>query len=77
MENKPLEEISKKLNVLISLSMKQLFQDKELEPRPGRKGIGEMARYLDKMGIDSKDIAEIVGAPLPSVRTLLTPKRKK
>ena len=77
MENKLLEEISKKLNVLISLSVKQLLQDRELEPKSGRKGVGEMARYLDKMGIDSKDIAQIIGAPLSSIRTLLTPKPKK
>ena len=70
-------EVSRKLNVLISLSLRQLLGDKEFGRKEKRKqGVGELARYLADMGLDAKDIAEILGAPLPSVRTLLTPKRR-
>jgi hypothetical protein len=78
MTEKSLQEISKKLNVLISLSIRQLNGEKEFGNKAGRKqGVGELARYLYGLGIDATDIAEILGAPLQSVRTLLTPKRRK
>lgn len=78
MTEKTLSEISKKLNVLISLSLRQLLGDKEFSGKKKRKhGVGETARYLADMGLDAKDIAEITGAPLQSIRTLLTPKRRK
>jgi hypothetical protein len=72
---KLLEEISKKLNVLISLSIRQLPSDQNLEKKPNQ-GVGEIARYLGSLGLNSKDIAQITGAPLSSVRTLLTPSQK-
>lgn len=75
---KRLAEISRKLSVLISLSLRQLLGDKEFSTGEKRKqGIGELARYLNNMGLDAKDISEITGAPLQSIRTLLTPKRRK
>lgn len=75
---KRLAEISKKLNVLIAFSLRQLLGDKEFSVSEKRKqGIGELARYLYNMGLDAKDISEITGAPLQSIRTLLTPKRRK
>lgn len=78
MTEKMPEELSKKLNVLISLSLRQLLGDKDLSVGGKRKqGIGELARYLGNMGLDAKDISEITGAPLQSIRTLLTPKRRK
>lgn len=78
MSEKTLVEISKKLSVLISLTIRQLSGDKEFGGKAKRKqGVGEIARYLADMGLDAKDIAEILGAPLTSVRTLLTPKRRK
>jgi hypothetical protein len=78
MPEKILGEISKKLNVLISLSLRQLSGDKEFSGSEKRKqGVGELARFLNNMGLDAKDIAEITGAPLQSIRTLLTPKRRK
>jgi hypothetical protein len=78
MTEKILSEISKKLNVLISLSLRQLLDDKEFSGNGKRKqGIGELARYLNNMGLDAKEISEITGAPLQSVRTLLTPQRRK
>jgi len=78
MSQENLAEISKKLNVLISLSIRNLTGDKEFLERGKRKlGTGYLARYLSDMGIDPKDIAEILGASLQSIRTLLTPKRRK
>ncbi len=78
MTEKTLEEISKKLNILISLTLRQLSGDKEFGDKSSRKkGAGDLARYLSNMGLDAKDISEIIGAPLQSVRTLLTPTRRK
>ena len=78
MTEKILAEISRKFNVLISLSLRQLLGEKEFSGSEKRKqGVGELARYLNNMGLEAKDIAEITGAPLQSIRTLLTPKRRK
>jgi hypothetical protein len=78
MTEKTLLDISKKFNVLIALSIRQLLGDKEFSGRKrGKHGVGELARYLNNMGLDAKDIAEITSSPLQSVRTLLTPKRRK
>jgi len=70
-------EISKKLNVLIALSLRELTDDKDFSMKGNRKGAGDLVRYLASMGLDAKDIAPIVGSPLTSVRTLLTPTRRK
>ena len=77
MNEKTLSDISKKLNILISISLKHLLNDREFGSKRGRKGLGDLARYLADLGLDSKDVAEILGAPLGSVRTLLTPNRRK
>ena len=77
MTEKAAAELSKKLNVLIALSLRQLLGDKEFSSEKRRQGVGDLARYLNSMGLDAKDIAEITGAPLQSIRTLLTPKRRK
>ena len=78
MNEKTLEDISKKLNVLISISLRDLVDDREFASKRGRKqSVGDLARYLADLGLDSKDIAEILGAPVGSVRTLLTPNRRK
>lgn len=78
MTEKILAEVSKKLNVLIALSLRQLLGEKEFSGNEKRKqGVGELARYFNNMGLEAKDIAEITGAPLQSIRTLLTPKRRK
>jgi hypothetical protein len=69
-----LEGISSKLDVLISLALKNAPEGLD-EKR--RQGTGEMARYLSGFGLSAANIAKIVGAPLGSVRTLLTPSRKK
>jgi hypothetical protein len=71
-------EISKKLNVLIALSLRQLQDDKIFGGKVKRKQrVGEIVHYLADMGLDAKDIASIVGSPLTSVRTFLTPTRRK
>jgi SOS response regulatory protein OraA/RecX len=78
MNDETLSEISKKLNVLISLSLRKLLDDKEfVETGKRKQGVGDLTHYLADMGLDAKDIAEILGSPLQSVRTLLTPKRRK
>ena len=71
-------EMGRKLNVLIALSLRQLLGDKDFSAKGKRKhGTGDVVRYLADMGLDAKDIAEIVGSPVTSVRTQLTPTRRK
>ena len=77
MDEKLSAEISVKLNALIALSFKQLTGDKSFADSKKRAGIGEKTRFLANLGLDAKDIADILGAPITSVRTLLTPKRRK
>lgn len=78
MDEKILNDISRKLNVLIALSLRNLTGEREFDSAEKRKqGVGDKARFLANMGIESKEIAEILGAPVQSVRTLLTPKRRK
>jgi hypothetical protein len=69
-------DISRKLNVLIALSLRQLTGDKDFS-KGRRKGTGEIARYLAGMGLDAKDIAQILASPVTSIRTLLTPTRRR
>ena len=70
--------ISAKLNVLISIAIKQLIGEKSFAVSGKRKqGAGELVRYLADMGLEPKDIAQIIGSPLTSVRTLLTPTRRR
>ena len=71
-------DISKKLNVLIALNIKQLLSDQNLGGSAKRKiGVSGTVRFLADMGLDAKDIAQIVGSPVTSVRTLLTPTRRR
>ena len=76
MEKEEFETISKKINVLISLSLRSLFSDEDFSKK-SKRGTGEIANYLANFGLDAKDIAEILGATVQSVRTMLTPKRRK
>ena len=78
MDNKLLAEISKKLNVLISISIGRINDTRQFEKNCERiQGVGAITRYLSDMGLEPEDISEIIGASLQSVRTLLTPKRRK
>jgi hypothetical protein len=73
-----LAEISRKLNVLIALSLRQLSGNSDFSAKGKRKqGVGELVHYLADMGISTVDIANIVGSPVTSVRTLLTPTRRR
>lgn len=78
MDNKILQDISNKLNVLISLNLGR-ENDMRLFEKGGERiqGVGAMTRYLSDMGLDANNISDILGAPLASIRTLLTPKRRK
>lgn len=73
---KAIDGISKKLNVLLSLQLRVLLNDKEFGTKR-RKGAADMVSYLASFGLDAKDIAEIIGSPVTSVRTLMTPTRRK
>lgn len=70
-------DISKKLNVLIALSLRHLLDDKDFTKGKRKQGVGEVVHYLADMGMEAKDIADILGSPVTSVRTLLTPTRRK
>jgi hypothetical protein len=74
-----LREVSNKLSVLISLQLKNPDVMEKLlsSSKRGGKGTGQLARYLNERGISALDISKIVGSPVASVRTLLTPKRMK
>lgn len=76
MSDEAAAEISKKLNVLIALSLRQLAGDKEL-PKGRRKAVAETAHFLADMGLEAKDIASVLGSPVTSIRTLLTPTRRR
>jgi len=79
MENKELlTEISQKLNVLIALSIKTMSGNTSFANDNKRNtGVGEIVRYLHAHGLENAEIAKITGAPVTSVRTLLTPTRTK
>lgn len=77
MTDKLLAEISKKLNVLIALSLRGKAEDSIFQFTGKKKGIGQQVRFLASLGLDAKEIADIVGSPVTSVRTLLTPTRRR
>lgn len=77
MKQEPPSELGVKLNALIALALRQLTGDVDFSMRGAARGTGDIARYLANLGLDAKDIAAIVGSPVASVRTLLTPKRQK
>jgi hypothetical protein len=70
-------DISAKLNVLIALTLRQMSGQKGFAKSKRNTGAGEIVHFLAEMGLDAKDIAIIIGSPVTSVRTLLTPKRRK
>ena len=71
------DDVSRKLNVLIALSLRQLLGDKDFTRGRRRQGVSEIVHFLADMGLDANDIATIVGSPVTSVRTLLTPTRRR
>jgi hypothetical protein len=70
-------DISAKLNVLIALTLRQMSGQKGFAKSGRNTGAGEIVHFLAEMGLNAKDIAVIIGSPVTSVRTLLTPKRRK
>ena len=73
-----LDEISKKLSILVALTLREFPDNKELLPDKKRQqNASDRVYYFANMGMDAKEIAEITGIPVTSVRTLLTPKRRK
>jgi hypothetical protein len=66
------DDVSRKLNVLIALSVRQLLGDKDFAKGKRKQGVGEIVHFLADMGLGANDIASIVGSPITSVRTLLT-----
>jgi hypothetical protein len=76
-DDKVAADISAKLNVLIALSLRQMSGQTDFGEKSKRKGVGEIVLFLAELGMDPKDIAKVVGSPITSVRTLLTPKRRK
>ena len=78
MDEEILADISAKLNVVIALFLRQLSGEKEFTGKTrGRRGTGDIARFLSGAGLGANDIAAILGVPMHSVRTLLTPGRRK
>jgi hypothetical protein len=71
------DDVSRKLNVLIALSVRQLLGDKDFTKGKRKRGVAEIVYFLADMGLGANDIAAIVGSPVTSVRTLLTPTRRK
>jgi hypothetical protein len=71
------DDLSRKLNVLITLSVRQLLGDKDFTKGKRKQGVGEIVHFLADVGLGANDIAAIVGSPVTSVRTLLTPTRRK
>jgi hypothetical protein len=50
-----------KLIMLIALSLRQPLADKDFSKKQRKKsGIGDIARYLNNMRVDAKDIAAIM-----------------
>lgn len=73
-----LNEISCKLNAITSLLIRVLTQDSDFgQAKKGKHGTGDLTRYLASFGIDPKEISAIIGIPSTSVKTQLTPSRKK
>ncbi len=71
------KDISAKLNALISIMLRLLLNDTELQSGKRRKaGASAQVHFLASFGLNPKDIASILGIPIQSARTLLTPKRR-
>lgn len=71
-------DIANKLSALLGLSLRGLIGDADFaNPGKRKQGVGDVARYLAGFGISAQDIAGIVGAPLQSIRTQLTPSAKQ
>lgn len=75
-ELKLLEKISRKMDVLISLSSRTLLNDADFNEKR-KRGTGDLANFLAKFNLEYKEIADILDAPIASVRELINRKRRK
>ncbi len=72
-----IDVLSAKLTAVLALNLRILLQDSDFSSKKKRKqGASELVGYFAGFGIDPKDIAQILGTTVQSVRTLLTPSRK-
>lgn len=71
-----LTDISRKLDVLLSIQLRALFNDRDFSGSR-KKGASEQVHYLSTFGLGAATIATILGSPVQSVRTLLTPGRRR
>jgi hypothetical protein len=73
-----LEGISRKLDTLISMNLRLLMDDRDFAITTKRKkNIGNLVSYFAKFKLDAKAISAILGVPVQSVRTFLTPKMRR
>lgn len=71
-----LRDISRKLDAILSIQLRILLNDREFKASR-KKGTGELANYLAGFGLSPAEIAMILSSPVKSIRTLLTPGRRK
>lgn len=76
------EQISRKLDVVISLLIRALTKNDSFASRKNKRGTGEVAIFLRGFGLSYEEIAAITEAPVASVRELVSrnkrsPKKKR
>ncbi len=77
-DNDRLAQISAKMSALLALEVKKYLGENSFKVEKGRRqGTSDLVNFLASFGLDAKEISQITGAPLTSVRTLLTPTRRK
>ncbi len=72
-----LHEVSTKLNILISILLGVHQNPETSKGKEKRRNVADYVYFLADMGMDPKEIATVLKSPLGTVRTLLTPKRRK
>lgn len=75
-EAETLEQLSRKLNVVIALLLRIITNDDDFAAKK-RRGTGDLAVFLKRQGLDYPDIASIVDSPVASVRELVSRSSRK
>ena len=70
-EAESLDELSRKLNVVIALLLRILLEDQDFTQKK-RKGTGDLAVYLKGCGLKYEDVAAILGSSAASIRELVS-----
>lgn len=73
-------DISNKLNALLALALRILLKDADFSEQARKKrrtGASDLVSYFANFDLSPNDIAAILGAPVQSVRTMLTPSRRR